>query len=80
MAPLDARASDNVALSKVEFYLTGGIYKNALIGMAMQTYVGWIYNWNTASVPNGAYMLNSVAIDYAGNVGRSGGVNIAVQN
>jgi Bacterial Ig domain len=80
VAPLAARASDNVALSKVEFYLTGGIYNNALIGVATQTYVGWIYNWNTASVPNGAYALNSVAVDYAGNVGRSGGVNVAVQN
>jgi hypothetical protein len=31
-------------------------------------------------VPNGAYTLNSVATDPAGNVGRSTGVSITVQN
>ena len=42
---------------------------------------GWgFYNWNTASVPNGTYTLNSVATDPAGNVGRSPGVTITARN
>jgi hypothetical protein len=79
-AALDARASDNVAPSKVEFYLTGGNYTNALIGVANPSPYGWIAVWDTTSVPNGTYTLNSVAVDYAGNVGRSANVNITVQN
>jgi outer membrane protein assembly factor BamB len=77
---LDASASDNVKVSRVEFRLTGGNYNNALVGVATLTYYGWLYGWDTISVPNGAYTLNSVAFDPAGNQGRSADVGITVQN
>jgi hypothetical protein len=48
--------------------------------VATGTRFGWIFNWNTTSVPNGAYTLTSVATDPAGNVGRSAGVAITVAN
>ena len=79
-AILDASASDNVKVSRVEFRLTGGSYNNALIGAATLTYYGWIYSWDTTTVPNGPYTLNSVAFDAAGNSTRSPNVNIAVGN
>ena len=77
---LDADAADNVKVSRVEFRLTGGSYNNALIGVATRTYYGWIFNWDTTTVPNGPYTLNSVAYDPANNSGRSANVNITVQN
>jgi outer membrane protein assembly factor BamB len=77
---LVASASDDVTVSKVEFHLTGASYNDALIGVATPTRFGWIYNWNTASVPNDTYTLNSVATDLAGNVGRSANVTITVSN
>jgi peptidoglycan/xylan/chitin deacetylase (PgdA/CDA1 family) len=77
---LDASATDNVKVSRVEFHLTGGNFNNAFIGAATLTQYGWIYSWDTTSVPNGPYTLNSVAYDAAGNSSRSPNVNIAVQN
>jgi hypothetical protein len=79
-ATLDASASDNVKVSRVEFRLTGGSSNNALIGTATLTQFGWIAQWDTTSVPNGNYALNSVAYDPANNSGRSANVNITVQN
>ena len=79
-ATLDASAADNVKVSRVEFRLTGGSSNNALIGVATLTYFGWIAQRNTTTVPNGAYTLNSVAFDSAGNQGRSPDVSITVQN
>jgi hypothetical protein len=79
-AQLDASASDNVKVSRVEFHLTGGNYNDAFIGVASSTRYGWILHWNTTSVPNGAYTLNSVAYDPAGNAGRSANVTVTVRN
>jgi hypothetical protein len=78
---LAADASDDVSVSKIEFHLTGGNYNDTLIGTATPyACCGWVYNWNTASVPNGTYTLNSVAYDPAGNVGPSANVTITVRN
>ena len=63
---LDASATDNVGVTRVEFRLTGGAVQNQLIGNATLSYFGWISIWNTATVPNGTYKLRSVAIDSGG--------------
>ncbi|MBV8951435.1 MAG: PQQ-binding-like beta-propeller repeat protein [Actinobacteria bacterium] len=76
---LAASASDDVTVSKVEFHLTGGSYEDTNVCTAV-LYYGWDCNWNTTTVPNGAYTLNSVAYDPAGNVGRSANVAITVKN
>jgi outer membrane protein assembly factor BamB len=78
---LGANASDDVKVSKVEFHLTGGNYNDKLI--ALGTPFGspqWIANWDTTTVPNGAYTITSVAYDPAGNVGRSSDAHITVRN
>jgi outer membrane protein assembly factor BamB len=77
---LDASASDDVSVSKVEFHLTSERFTNKLIGVATRTQYGWLFNWDTTSVPNDDYTLNSVATDPAGNVGRSASVSITVAN
>jgi hypothetical protein len=77
---LDASASANVAVTKVQFLLTGGTLHGALIGTATPTYVGWVGAWNTTTVPDGTYTLQSVAYDASGNSGQSAGVTISVAN
>jgi hypothetical protein len=57
---LDASASANVTY--VAFELSGGtINGEQLIATATPTYYGWLAEWNTTSVPNGTYKLQSVA-------------------
>ena len=51
-----------------------------VISGSTPTYYGWIGGWNTTSVPNGSYVLQSVA-SYAGGVtGTSAGIIITVNN
>ncbi len=77
---LDASASANVSVTKVEFYLTGGTLTNDPIATGTPTYYGWIAGWNTTTVPNGTYTLQSVATDASGNNGHSSGITITVAN
>ena len=57
---LDASASANVTY--VAFELSGGtINGEQLIATATPTYYGWLAEWNTISVPNGSYTIQSVA-------------------
>jgi hypothetical protein len=74
---LDASASNATSL---KFLLFGGIYGYAapVICTATATLFGWVCNWNTASVPNGSYVLVAEASNAAGN-GYSG-VSITVKN
>ena len=51
----------------MEFHLTGAKSDTALLGVATSSDDGWVYNWNTTSVGNGAYTLSSTAFDLAGN-------------
>jgi outer membrane protein assembly factor BamB len=77
---LDAGASDNVGVSRVEFLLSGGSYDQAPIATATPTYYGWLAGWDTTSVPDGTYTLQSVAYDAAGNAGYSAGITVTVDN
>jgi len=72
---LDATASGNVALKKVEFHLTGGTLNVVLVATGTLTYYGWLAGWNTTTVAKGTYTLQSVAHDASGNVGRSTPIN-----
>src|SRR5438105_3554117 len=68
-----ATASDNVGVTKVEFYLD-----NVLQSTSTTSPYSW--NWNTTTSANGAHVLNSKAYDAAGNTGTSTNVSVTVSN
>jgi hypothetical protein len=75
---LDAAASN---ATSVQFWLFGGSYgySGHLVGTATPTYDGWVYSWNTSTVPNGSYALLSEAFGPGGSV-FSSHVSITVNN
>jgi peptidoglycan/LPS O-acetylase OafA/YrhL len=78
---LVAEARDNVPVRKLQFRITGGVTRAAVIGTATITPpYGAVLPWNTRGVPNGHYVLQSVLYDAAGNVGRSRAVSVIVAN
>jgi len=68
-----ASASDNVGVTKVEFYVNGTLSSTA-------TASPYSYNWNTVTVANDSYTLSAKAYDAAGNVGQSSAVTVIVNN
>ncbi len=77
-ATLDASASANV--TSVSFELSGGGLTDQVIGGSTPTVYGWLGQWNTTTVPNGTYTLQSVA-SYAGGLsGTSAPITITVNN
>jgi Zn-dependent metalloprotease len=70
---LSANASDNVGVSKVDFYAG-----TTLLGT--DTTSPYSLSWNSAGLANGAYSFTSKATDAAGNVGTSAGVSATVSN
>ncbi|WP_246043772.1 Ig-like domain-containing protein [Geomonas edaphica] len=68
-----ANASDNVGVSKVEFY------RNNVL-QATSTTAPYGYNWDTTTVANGSYTLSAKAYDAAGNVNQSTSVGVSVYN
>ena len=78
---LDATASSGV--TQVLYEISGG--PNNLVDLVISgstpTYVGWVGIWNnTAGVPNGTYILNSVASYADGASGTSPPITITVSN
>ncbi|HEY8183967.1 MAG TPA: Ig-like domain-containing protein [Thermoanaerobaculia bacterium] len=68
-----ASASDNVSVTKVEFYLD-----NVL--QSTDTTSPYSWSWNTTTATNGSHALTSKAYDAAANVGASAAVNVTVSN
>lgn len=68
-----ASASDNVGVTRVEFYLD-----NVLASTSTAAPYSW--NWNTTTAANGAHTLNSKAYDAAANTGTSAAVSVTVNN
>jgi peptidoglycan/LPS O-acetylase OafA/YrhL len=77
---VDATAADNVPIRKLEFRITGGILRDAVIGTATFSLRGDFVRWNTRSVPNGRYTVQSVLYDTAGKIGRSRAISVVVAN
>ena len=75
---LNASASN---ATRVEFWLFGGSYRltGKMIGMATSTVYGWVYSWNTTTVPNASYVLVSEAFNSVGSA-FSSGVGMTVKN
>ncbi|WP_136526864.1 Ig-like domain-containing protein [Geomonas ferrireducens] len=68
-----ANASDNVGVSKVEFY------RNNVLQATVAT-APYSYNWDTKTVTNGSYTLTAKAYDAAGNVSVSQSSSVNVSN
>jgi subtilisin family serine protease len=66
-------SSDAVGVTKVEFYLDGGL-------AASSTQPSGTFTWDTLGSSNGAHTLRALAYDVAGNVGSSANVGVNVQN
>ncbi len=68
-----ASASDNVGVTKVEFYLDGGL-------QSTDTSAPYSWSWNTTTASNASHSLTSKAYDAANNVGTSSAVTVTVNN
>ncbi len=77
---LDAAASDNVSVTQVNYVLTGSTYDHTVISGSTPTYVGWLGGWNSTTVPNGTYALQSVATDVEGFTTMSDPITVTVNN
>jgi hypothetical protein len=67
-------------VTSVKYELTGGTLTDQVIATATPTYYGWLAQWNTTTVPNGTYTLQSVAAYSGGVTGTSPGVTVTVAN
>jgi hypothetical protein len=67
-------------VTKVEFTITGEGLNNAFVAQGKPYRFGWGAEWNTKSVPNGEYMLKSVAYDSRGSETHSPGIAVVVEN
>jgi beta-lactamase superfamily II metal-dependent hydrolase len=70
---VSANASDNVGVTKVEFYLDGAL-------KSTDTSSPYSWSWTTTTATNGAHALTTKAYDAALNVGTSAAVNVTVSN
>src|SRR5207237_6780892 len=68
-----ASATDNVGVTKVEFYLDGALKSTS-------TTSPYSWSFNTTTVANGSHTLVSKAYDAAGNIGTSATVTVTVNN
>ncbi|HEV7571342.1 MAG TPA: Ig-like domain-containing protein, partial [Thermoanaerobaculia bacterium] len=68
-----ASASDNVGVTKVEFYLDGAL-------QSTDTTSPYSWSWDTTTATNGSHSLTSKAYDAALNVGTSTAINVTVSN
>ena len=68
-----ASATDNVGVTKVEFWLDGAL-------TSTDTTSPYEWSWNTATASNGSHSLVSKAYDAANNAGTSSTVTVTVSN
>jgi hypothetical protein len=68
-----ANASDNVGVTKVEFYLDGAL-------RSTDTTSPYSWSWDTTQFANSSHSLVTKAYDAAGNVGTSSTVTVTVNN
>ena len=66
-------ATDNVGISRIEYYLDGALVGNSPTSPA-------VFTWDTRTHANGTASLVAKAFDAAGNAGTSSPVSVSVQN
>ncbi len=74
---LDASAP---GASSVAFEISGGMLSNQVIASGTLALWGWYAQWNTTTVPDGTYTLQSVATEPGGSTVTSAPVTITVRN
>jgi hypothetical protein len=79
-AVLDAAAAGTSPITGVRFIVTGGSLTDHAVGSPVLTLYGWIFQWNTTTVANGNYTLQSVATETGGATAMSTGTAITVHN
>jgi hypothetical protein len=79
-AVLDASATGTAPVTSVQFEVSNTSVTDEVIGTATPSLYGWFVKWNTTSVANGTYTLQSVATETGGTTATSPGVTVAVQN
>jgi peptidoglycan/LPS O-acetylase OafA/YrhL len=77
---VDATAPFDFGVSKVEFQVTGGTLRNAVIGTGTLSKYGWAFLWDSTEVPNGTYTVRSVAYGASGERSTSPGITVKVAN
>ena len=70
---VEASATDNVGVAKVEFYVDGAL-------KSTDTTAPYQFAWSTGTVPNGSHALQSKAYDAVNNAGTSTPVTVTVDN
>jgi len=70
---IQATATDNVGVVKVEFYIDSN-------KVGEDTSTPYEYNWNTTSYTNGTHTITAKAYDNAGNIGESAIVTVNINN
>lgn len=70
---ISANATDNVGVTKVEFYVNGTI-------LSTVNSSPYTTPWNTTAVANGSYTIEAKAYDAAGNIGISSVNTVTVNN
>jgi len=73
LIPVDAVASDNVGVTRVELLVNGAV-------IASDTVAPFAFNWDTTRVANGVVTLEARAYDAAGNSAASARVGLNVAN
>jgi len=70
---ISASAADNVGVSRVEFYINGGLDYTDTAGP-------YSYSGDSSTIPNGTYALFARAYDAAGNMRQSSTVSFTISN
>jgi hypothetical protein len=67
-------------VTQVQYELSGGTLNHKVIATGTPTTVGWLTGWDSTTVPDGVYSLQSVAT-YGGEVsGTSAPIILTVSN
>jgi hypothetical protein len=76
----EAGGVGKAGINSLQYEITGGNLSNAVTVTAVAYIYGWLAQWNTTTVPNGTYTLESVATDANGATGASPGITVTVNN
>jgi hypothetical protein len=78
--PLVAVAAFHIGVGRVEFEITRSGQTRAVIGPAAFSLGLWGLYWHTKDLPNGTYVVRSIAYNAAGDRSISPGITVRVAN